>query len=107
MESRKNRTKWVTNKTKELITSRADLTSNPEKTKTIRKDIANLSNKIKSHMRKDRQRYRLEQLKKCIQRTGGTKKTAKLLLEKRDWIPNLINKNHKCEKRRDALKSYQ
>ncbi|CAK1594060.1 unnamed protein product [Parnassius mnemosyne] len=100
MESKNNRIKWITNKTKELIRSRADLICNPEKTKTIRKDIPNLSNKIKTHIRKDRQRYRLEQLEKCIQRTGGTKKAAKLLLEKRDWIPNLINKSHKCEKRR-------
>lgn len=54
-------------------------------------------------MRKDRQRYRLEQLEICIIRTRGTKKAAKLLLEKRDWIPHLLNNNNKNENRRPEI----
>lgn len=105
LANRNDRLKWMTNETKELIRKRADLISIPEKTKTTRNDISDISKKIKTHMRKEHQRYRLEQLKKCIQRTGGTKKAAKLLLEKRNWIPNLINKNHKCEGRRPEILS--
>lgn len=105
LENKINKRDWVSNKTKELLRNRADLISNLEKTKTIRNEIAKISKAIKTHMRKDRQRYRLEQLEKCIKRTGGTKKAVKLLLEKRDWIPHLLNKNNKNEKRRPEILS--
>lgn len=46
-----------------MIKERADFIANPEKTKKLRKDMAHISKKIRLHMRKDRQRYRLEQQK--------------------------------------------
>ncbi|GBP53690.1 hypothetical protein EVAR_39844_1 [Eumeta japonica] len=45
---------------------------------------AEKSEEMKQRMRKDRQRYRLEMLEKCIKKTSGARKAIKLLTEKRD-----------------------
>lgn len=107
-ESRKpkikyNSAKWLTRETKELLKIRTELISLPGKTKQDRQNISKISNKIKVNMRKDRQRHRLALLENCIERTGGTKKVKKQLLEKIDWIPNISDKTGKCKTSRPEI----
>ncbi|XP_037871664.1 uncharacterized protein LOC119629571 [Bombyx mori] len=54
-------------------------------------------------MRKERQKFRLEKLEKCIQKTGGVRKALKELSGKRDWIPNMKDRNDRNTTRRSEI----
>ncbi|CAB3259535.1 unnamed protein product [Arctia plantaginis] len=101
----KKTVKWLTDETKEMLKTRVELISTTAKTRITRTKIREISKSIKLNMRKDRQRYRLEILERCIQKTGGTKRAIKQLKEKTDWIPNLYDKNMKHKTRRPEIMS--
>lgn len=104
-KKRQSTTKWLSNKTIELLRTRAELISLAKKTKRTRQQIAEISKEIKSKMRRDRQKYRLGLLKESIQGTGGIKKATKQLIGKVEWIPNISDQHKKRKTRRLEIMS--
>ncbi|XP_028026690.1 uncharacterized protein LOC114240372 [Bombyx mandarina] len=102
-DTRKNKISWLSDKTKQLLEDRANLFSTSNKTKDIRKKITVISKQININMRKERQKFRLEKLEKCIQKTGGVRKALKELSGKRDWIPNMKDRNDRNTTRRPEI----
>ncbi|XP_050684086.1 uncharacterized protein LOC126978990 [Leptidea sinapis] len=100
LDTRNNKISWLSEETKQLLEIRSNLFSTSNKTKYVRKDIKTISKPINVNMRKERQKYRLEKLEKCIQKTGGARKSLKELSGKRDWIPNMKDRNDRSATRR-------
>lgn len=69
-----------------------------ENRKENHQNIANISKKIQTSIRKHKKTERFNVLRKQIEKTGGIKKGLKQLREYVQWIPNMKVKNKKGDK---------
>ncbi|GBP72713.1 hypothetical protein EVAR_43449_1 [Eumeta japonica] len=65
--------------------------------KEYRKEIFNLSKKIRKNIRRDRKTRRMKTLENYISRAGGTKKPFKELREhNKEWMPKYHRTSSRC-----------
>ncbi|CAK1600519.1 unnamed protein product [Parnassius mnemosyne] len=89
----------LSTKTTQLLKERKLLLQDT-KNKETRKEIAEISKKIKEQIRKDRKQRRTSTLQYHIKKTGGIKKAFKELELKKHWILNMEDKQGKCSSKR-------
>ncbi|XP_045450274.1 uncharacterized protein LOC123659044 [Melitaea cinxia] len=91
-------------KSKQLLQERKELIQQGKSTTIHRQKIAEISKKISEQLRKERKAKRLATFRKYLEKTGGIKKAIKEMNYKKDWIPNMKNKNNvKTSKRPEIL----
>ncbi|PZC85214.1 hypothetical protein B5X24_HaOG202399 [Helicoverpa armigera] len=86
--------KEISPKIKELIKNRKELLQG-NTTQDSRRRISEISKQISSQLRRERKTKRSNTLKNYIEKTGGVKKALKELNYKKDWIPNMRNREGK------------
>ncbi|PZC85873.1 hypothetical protein B5X24_HaOG215235 [Helicoverpa armigera] len=86
--------KEISPKIKELIKNRKELLQG-NTTQDSRRRISEISKQISSQLRRERKTKRSKTLKNYIEKTGGVKKALKELNYKKDWIPNMRNREGK------------
>ncbi|XP_050563541.1 LINE-1 retrotransposable element ORF2 protein [Spodoptera frugiperda] len=93
---------YTENETKTLIEERRSLLK-LKKDKHNLKAISEISKKISNSIKKDRTKKRINTINYHIKKTGGVKKALNELVESKNWIPNIRNKNGKQETKRGNI----
>lgn len=92
-------------KSKQLLQERKELIQQGKSNNNNNgQKIAEISKKISEQLRKERKTKRLTTLRKHLEKTGGIRKALKEMNYKKDWIPNMKNKDSgKTSKRPEIL----
>ncbi|XP_013147693.1 PREDICTED: uncharacterized protein LOC106110415 [Papilio polytes] len=89
LRTKKDNNNKLGNETIKLMEERNKMLDNR---KENRKDIANISKRIQTSIRRHRKEERIKVLREQIEKTGGTKKGLKQLKEYTLWIPKVKTK---------------